>query len=152
MSGNAVNSDQKVFGEKIDGVEYINRVGVYGIVIDNEGKIATIKTPTGYFLPGGGIEDGETHKECIEREFIEETGFEVSIEKYIGKSSLYHISKTNKYLHGIGYFYIVNLKSMTNKKVEEDHELIWIEPVECVKGLFLKHQAWAVSETLKGKG
>jgi 8-oxo-dGTP diphosphatase len=151
MSGDAVNSDEKVFGEKLSGVNYIDRIGVYGIVIDNEGKIATIKTPTGYFLPGGGIEIGETHKECIEREFIEETGFEVLIEKYIGMASLYHISKTNQYLHGIGYFYTVNLKSMTNKKTEEDHELIWIEQGKCVRSLFLEHQAWAVSEALKGK-
>lgn len=151
MSENAVNSDEKVFGQKLSGVGYIDRIGVYGIAIDNEGKIATIKTPTGYFLPGGGIEIGETNKECIEREFIEETGFEVSIEKYIGKASLYHLSKTNKYFHGIGYFYIVNLKSMTNKKTEDDHELLWIRPDECVRSLFLEHQAWAVSEALKGK-
>lgn len=146
------NDDEKVFGEKLNGVSYIDRSGVYGIVINVEGKIATIKTPTGYFLPGGGIKSGETHKQCLEREFIEEMGHEVAIEKYIGKSSLYHISKTNHYLHGIGYFYMVNLKSMTNKKIEEDHELIWIEPDECVKVLFLEHQAWSVLEALKFNG
>jgi 8-oxo-dGTP diphosphatase len=52
----------------------------------------------------------------------------------------------------IGYFYVINLKSKTSCKIEEDHELIWIETGECVKGLFLKHQAWAGSEALKFKG
>ncbi|MBZ9689322.1 NUDIX domain-containing protein [Clostridium estertheticum] len=151
MAENVVNDDKKVFGEKLNGVNYIDRGGVYGIVINEEGKIATIKTPTGYFLPGGGIEKGETHKECLEREFIEETGYEVVIGRYIGKASLYHISKINQYLHGIGYFYVVNLKCKTSYKIEDDHELLWIEAGECVKGLFLKHQAWAVSEALRSK-
>ncbi|HEY8890342.1 MAG TPA: NUDIX domain-containing protein [Clostridium sp.] len=152
MPETVINEYGKVFGEKLNGVNYIDRAGVYGIAINDEDKIATIKTPTGYFLPGGGIENGETHKECLEREFIEETGYEISIENYIGKASLYHISKANQYLHGIGYFYIVNLKCKTNEKIEEDHELLWIEIGECIKCLFLEHQAWAVAEALKFKG
>ena len=31
-------NDAKIFGEKLDGVEYIDRIAVYGIVINNEGK------------------------------------------------------------------------------------------------------------------
>lgn len=84
MIQNIINNNEEVFGEKLNGVNYIERAGVYGIAIDNEGKVATIKTLTGYFLPGGGIESGETN--------------------------------------------------------------------ECVEGLFLKNQAWAVSEALKSKG
>lgn len=140
--------NEKVLGEKLNGVEYIERSAVYGIVINNEGRVAVIKTLTGYFLPGGGIENEETHKECLDREFVEETGYEIIIEKYVGKSSLYHISKTNQHIHGIGYFYMVSLSCMTNKKSEDDHELVWIEKVECIKNLFLEHQAWAVSKAL----
>lgn len=151
MLENTLDNDEKTFGERLEGIEYIERIGVYGIVINNEGKVATIKTPTGYFLPGGGIENGETHKECIDREFIEETGYEVDVKRYIGRSSLYHISKTNQYLYGIGYFYIVDLKCKTNYKIEDDHDLLWIEPGKCIIRLFLEHQAWAVSEALKYK-
>lgn len=151
MSENIFNENEKVFGEKIHDVKYIDRIAVYGIVINNEGNVATIKTPTGYFLPGGGIETGETHKECLEREFIEEAGYEISIEKYIGKASLYHISKTNQHIRGIGYFFIINLKCKTSSKVEEKHELVWSEPEECIKCLFLEHQAWAVLQALEYK-
>ncbi len=42
-----------IFGEKLEGIEYVNRIGVYGIAFNNEGKIALIKTPGGLFLPGG---------------------------------------------------------------------------------------------------
>ncbi|MCB2291730.1 NUDIX domain-containing protein [Clostridium sp. CS001] len=116
----------------------MERAGVYGIAIDNEGKVATIKTLTGYFLPGGGIESGETNEECLEREFIEETGYIIKIGGYIGKASLYHLSKTNQYIHGTGYFYFVNLESKISNKIEEDHQLLWIESNECVESLFLK--------------
>lgn len=145
-------SDEPIFGEKLSEVKYTERTGVYGIAVDNTGKVATIKTPAGYFLPGGGIEDGETHKECLKREFIEETGCEIEIGRYIGKASLYHITKKGEYKKGIGYFYTVNLKYETRKKIEEDHELLWIEPNECVKCLFLGHQSWAVSKSLKYEG
>ncbi|MPM63116.1 hypothetical protein SDC9_109996 [bioreactor metagenome] len=149
MIENILNNDKKIFGKKLDGVEYINRIAVYGIVTDGEGKVAVIKTPAGYFLPGGGMENGETHKECIEREFIEETGYKIGIQKFIGRASLYHISKTKQYLRGIGYFYIVSLENYYAAPIENYHKLIWIEPNECIKSLFLEHQAWAVSESLK---
>ncbi|MBE6068537.1 MAG: NUDIX domain-containing protein [Clostridium lundense] len=149
MIENTLNNDQKIFGKKLDEVEYIDRIAVYGIVINNEGKVAVIKTPAGYFLPGGGMENGESHKECIEREFIEETGYKIEIQKFIGRASLYHISKTNQYLRGIGYFYIVSLQCYCGAPIEKDHKLIWLEPNECIKSLFLEHQAWGVSESFK---
>jgi 8-oxo-dGTP diphosphatase len=75
MLENTLDNDEKTFGEKIKDIEYIDRIGVYGIAINVEGKVSTIKTPTGYFLPGGGIENGEIHTECIEREFLEEKNY-----------------------------------------------------------------------------
>jgi 8-oxo-dGTP diphosphatase len=140
--------DDKIFGEKLENIEYIDRRAVYGIVINDEGEIAVIKTPTGYFLPGGGIENSETYVECLQREFVEETGYEAEVEKFIGRASLYHTSKTNQYLRGIGYFYTASLKFETSYKVEMDHELLWVEPDQCIKCLFLEHQAWAVSKAL----
>lgn len=148
MSGNSV-SNGPVFGDKIIGVNYTERIAVYGIVLSNDGKVAIIKTPTGYFLPGGGIEHEETHEECLRREFTEETGYEIEIGRYIGEAALYHVTKTSEYKKGIGYFYNVKLKSEVVDKIEEDHELLWLEPNECVKCLFLENQAWAVLEFLK---
>ena len=77
----------ETFGEKLAGIEYTNRLGVYGIVINNEGKVATIKTSAGYFLPGGGVENGESYGQCLEREFLEETGYKIVIADFVGNSS-----------------------------------------------------------------
>jgi 8-oxo-dGTP diphosphatase len=148
MTVNISECGEIVFGEKLEGIEYIDRAAVYGIAFDNKGRVAAVKTPVSYFLPGGGIEKEETHEECIKREFMEETGYSIEVDKYIGKASLYHISKKGYYMHGIGYFYTVNLKCGTDGKKEEDHELLWLEPSDCISKLFLRHQAWAVSKTL----
>jgi len=54
-----------------------------------------------------------------------------------------------KHLHGIGYFYIVNLECKCAEAIEKDHKLIWLETTECIKSLFLEHQSWAVSKVVK---
>ena len=55
------------------------------IIIDNE-KILLCKSKKRghYFLPGGHVEFGEKTEEALKREFIEETGSEVKIGKFVG--------------------------------------------------------------------
>lgn len=144
--GNMCNSN--VFGVKIEGHDYRDRVGVYGIVYNCEGKIAIIKTQAGYFLPGGGIENVESHIKCLQREFLEETGYEIEVMNYIGKATLYHKTKTEQYICGIGHFYFAKLKDKVSNNIEPDHEMIWKEPKKYVKKMFLEHQAWAISKSL----
>ena len=144
-----IDSKEKVFGEKLKDVQYKDRIGVYGILFNSEGQVAAIKTPTGYFLPGGGLEEEECHEACIKRECAEELGFKVSVKEYLGKASYYHISKTSQYLHGIGHFYIIDMVSEAPAVMEDNNELVWLEPMQCAKVLFLEHQAWAVMEAVK---
>ena len=80
---------------------------------------------------------------------FEETGYGILVENYINKFSLYHKTMDNAYLYLIGHFYVVSLKHKTNNITEEDNELVWIEPNQCIRCLNAKHQAWAVSEALK---
>ena len=148
MEKNILDTDEKILGRKFETVEYIERTAIYGIAVSHDKKVGVIKTSTGYFLPGGGIEKEESHKQCLKREFLEETGYEIDIKAYVGRASLYHISKTNNYIYGIGYFYQVNLKDKRSYKFEQNSELLWVEPDECVKLLFLEHQAWAVWKAL----
>lgn len=59
------------------------RLGVYGIARDVEGRILLVRaasylTVAGrWFLPGGGVEHGETPADALRREVTEETGLTV---------------------------------------------------------------------------
>jgi ADP-ribose pyrophosphatase len=143
--------DEKIFGEKEDGISYVIREGVYGVVFNDMGQVAVIKNPFGYFLPGGGLEDGEDLKQCLIREFIEETGYSITIKNFIGKASKYYFSEAfNHYRHPIGFFYIVDLEKRVTDSIEKDHELLWMEPSDIVNYLY-EHQVWAVNEALNIK-
>ena len=103
----------------------------------------------GYFLPGGGIEDGENLEECLIREFMEETGYSIKINNFIGKASRYYISEAfNHYRHPVGFFYKVALEKHVTDLIEKDHELLWMDPLESANFLH-EHQVWAVNEALK---
>lgn len=143
--------DEVIFGKKVDNVDYYERRAVYGIAINDEAKIATIKTPRGYFLPGGGIEKNESNEQCLAREFMEETGYEINVGGYIGNASLYHISKSRQHVFGIGYFYFVELNKKKSCGIEDDHTLIWLDTSDCINKLNLEHQSWAVKKAVKIK-
>lgn len=69
----------KVFDSKnyLDNYEPFERHACRGIIIKDK-KIAMVKSNLGYYkFPGGGIEKGETKKEALIREVLEETGLQV---------------------------------------------------------------------------
>ncbi len=64
-------------------MEKRRRIGAYGIVRDDQGRILLVRSselsnnPGKWVLPGGGLDHGEDPNEGVVREFREETGLEV---------------------------------------------------------------------------
>lgn len=139
------------FGEKLNGIDYIQRTGVYAAILNqSKDKLLAVRNGNGhYFLPGGGIEANESHQEGLERELIEETGYSVSIGNYIGNAKQYFMSSKNEPILNDGNFYICILLEKINNKSEEDHEVIWLEIDEFEHLLFHDHHIWAVNKSIK---
>lgn len=69
-----------LFGAKLPGVEYRLRPGAYALVYDERGRIALVHEEGDWYLPGGGLEEGETAEQALVREVHEECGCGVAIE------------------------------------------------------------------------
>jgi 8-oxo-dGTP diphosphatase len=111
-----------VFGNKL-------RCRVGGVCIENN-QILLIKHTNlgtnGYLWspPGGGIHFGESAKEALKREFLEETGFAVSVGKF-----LYVNEFLSPPLHAIELFFEVKiisgtLKTGTDPEMKDSSQII----------------------------
>src|SRR5690348_13531588 len=75
------------FGSHVVGADYIIRPGGYAVVSNETGEIAVVRTPKGYFLPGGGQEPAETLEQAAVRETLEECGLQVEITGSLGTAN-----------------------------------------------------------------
>lgn len=139
------------FGTRLDGKNYIDRPGVYAVIEDNHKQIAVIETSNGYFLPGGGVNSGETEVEALKREIMEEIGYQVSELADIGEAVEYIKAHTDgKYYRIPSRFYKVQIGSKIGEGIEKDHRLVWLWQGDALKLLMRQSQVWAIQNTAKG--
>lgn len=86
-------------------------VRVYGILLDtNKRLLVSDEFIRGsYFtkLPGGGLEFGEGTRDCLKREFMEETGLTVEVGDHIYTTDFFQISAFNNKDQIISIYYFV---------------------------------------------
>ncbi len=134
--------------------QYTKMPGAYAIILNNDNLLAIIKTKTGYFLPGGGIENNELPEECLARECLEEIGAEILIlDNFAIGNYFFHSTTINKDMESIGYFFICQIEKFLDIKTEDDHELVWLTKESAIELLYLNNQREAVRiiETKKYK-
>ena len=91
--------------------ELILRTSIYGIVIKDNAVLRS-KQSNGYDLPGGGIEDGETDQEGVEREVAEETGLQVEAQQQVGEQKEGYFKRTHSdgvCIHSFMRYYVCKL-------------------------------------------
>lgn len=141
------------FGTPDPLITYRERAGAYGVAYRN-GMVLIEKAPLGYFLPGGGIDLGESPEDALRREFMEETGFEITANFKIGVATEYSKKKNQhgNYLKKIGHFYKVDLgkKGEPTKPDGSDHHIEWIPLPEIQEHIFLDSYWWAIEQIVNG--
>jgi len=86
-------------------------VRVYGILFDEHNRLLVAdEFIRGNFftkLPGGGLEIGEGTRDCLKREFLEETGLDVTVGEHIYTPDFFQISAFNNVDQIISIYYAV---------------------------------------------
>jgi 8-oxo-dGTP diphosphatase len=137
------------FGNKIEGINYIERPGAYAVIQNKDKQIAVLQTGTGYFLPGGGLDPGETEVEALKRELMEETGYQISVLSEIGAAVEYiKASDEDKYYKIRSRFYQAQFDAKVGDGIEEDHRLIWLSSEDAIRCITRQSQAWAVQKCI----
>ena len=102
----------------------INRltVRVYGILFDDNKRILVSDEfiRGDYFtkFPGGGLEIGEGTRDCVKREFREETGLDVTVGDHIYTTDYFQPSAFNANDQIISIYYYVHAEGLNDLQVK----------------------------------
>ena len=102
-------------------------LGVRGVAIDGEGRVLLVKHTYvhGWWLPGGGVERGQTVEAAIVREMREEAGLIVE-----GRPRLVSVHSNERYFRGDHVLvYRIDRFTMTDRSSHgEIAEIGWFDP------------------------
>jgi ADP-ribose pyrophosphatase YjhB (NUDIX family) len=93
-------------------------LGVRGLVLDRDGRVALVLHTylDGWYLPGGGVQRGESYDRALARELSEEIGLAAfRIERMLG---VYHDTVTLKDDHVVAYVVRVDTSAPTLKTAD----------------------------------
>ncbi len=93
-------------------------IRVYGILKDSKNRVLVsdefIRGSYYTKFPGGGLELGEGTRDCLKREFKEETNLDVTIGEHIYTTDFYQISAFNSAHQIISIYYFVHADEPVN--------------------------------------
>ena len=141
------------FGRAEPGLAYAVRPAVFGLVFHDE-KLACVRvtreTPY-YDLPGGAVDGAETEEQALIREFLEETGMTIEPVRRIVEAGQFFRKSDGEPVNNIGGVWVARMIALDPmRKVEADHELVWLHPRIALAELRHDAHAWAVAAWLRG--
>ncbi len=96
---------------------------VYGILLDKNKRVLVSDEfiRGAYFtkFPGGGLEFGEGTRDCLKREFMEETGLDVEVTDHIYTTDYFQMSAFNTSHQIISIYYFVKPLEEIKIKLKE---------------------------------
>ncbi len=87
-------------------------IRVYGVLLDSDNRLLVSDEfiRGSYFtkLPGGGLELGEGTRDCLKREFMEETGLAIQVGEHLYTTDFFQISAFNNKDQIVSIYYYVH--------------------------------------------
>ncbi len=146
---NEFRSIVKIVGDNYCGKWDKTRTACRGIIFRNDRLLLSYETLTGqWMLPGGGLEAGESERECCIREVAEETGFLIrptecvlEIDEYYGD-----FKWVNRYF--FGEVTDETAIQLTEREKEVGMEPRWL-PLDEILPIFSEHASYADSDEMR---
>lgn len=138
-------ADYPIFGDAKAGVQYEDRPGAYAFMFNKHDELAILQMNWGTFLPGGGVDPGETELVALARELREEMGVVMLRADFLCRSGQYLFSRHyQKHFRKIGSFYRVEVEQPIRLKMQDGHELLWMDRRQAGLELSEEFQRWAL--------
>lgn len=144
------------FGAAVPGRHYKERSAAFGILV-RDGQMACVHVERGeesyHDLPGGAVDGAENESEAVVREFLEETGLFVRPVERLIDAGQYFLKSDGEPVNNLGGVWTVEwVADDMAAKVEDDHALVWMDPVRALTTLRHEAHAWAVAVWLRKRG
>jgi 8-oxo-dGTP diphosphatase len=137
--------DVPQFGTKLPGRDYPPRPGAYALVFDAGGQVLVVEEHGFWWLPGGGLEAGESCEAGLVREMLEETGYAVEILRELGRAREYTQDPVSKRFHDKHCaFFAVRLVGESKGPAIADNHPHWLPVEAALKKLYDETHRWAV--------
>jgi len=108
------------------------------------GYLAVVRTPKGFYLPGGGVEAGESPEKTIEREAREEAGLILKSKAQIGRAiEIVYSAEEHTWFEKRCVFIEAEIVGQVPSH-ERDHELVWVDLDHAISMLSHTSQRWVL--------
>jgi 8-oxo-dGTP diphosphatase len=143
-------TDEPEFGVRLPGRVYPPRPGAYAVLWDAAGeRIAVVETREGCFLPGGGLEPGESVEDALRREIAEEMALTVEEPRELGRAvELVWAPAEGRCFRKEGVFFTARAGAPLTRVPEPDHAVFWLWPAQAIEKLSHESQKWVVRKVV----
>lgn len=138
------------FGAPVEGAPRVVRPSAYALIGDGAGRVALVRAKSGLFLPGGGVEHGETIEQAIVREVREECALAVRLGPWRAHAIQHAWSRAERTsFEKRSTFASAELMGPWAMRTPPEHELVWHAIESAASKLGPASHAWAVERWIE---
>lgn len=133
------------FGVRDPSAIYIPRPSSYALIRRADGCFAFVEgQETKLYLPGGGVETGESPKAALLREIAEEIGWEAQLGAVVSRAKQYLFAPGEGHVVLASRYFTARLTAP--RPTAGEHALLWLHPAAAVPRLARESDIWVLSQ------